>query len=134
LALKRWLFGHPDPVAGRDKNQGDEGVVDDSEGMRKLVAMLEYVLDGHHYSLSYQSLREEYHRFCQMTDEEFMKQLPAATHLACVICFLKEVPTYVALCDIGIIHELVHLMHIPDGNTRSLGDIRTLFEQTLHLS
>jgi hypothetical protein len=96
--------------------------------------MIEYIVDGVKFGLSYQSLREEYFRFCQMTDEQFLKELPAAAHLACVICYLKEVPTYVCLCDKGIVHELIHLLHIPDGNTTSLRDIRTIFEQTLKLS
>lgn len=95
--------------------------------------MIEYVLNGHSYNMSYQQLREDYHRFCDMKDEEFLQNIPAAAHLACVICFLKEIPTYVALSDIGIVHELIHMIHIPDGNTTSLYDIRKLFEQTLRL-
>jgi hypothetical protein len=99
----------------------------------KTIYMIEYVLEGRNYLLSYQQLREEHYRFCSMKDEEFMANLPAAAHLACVICYLKETPGYVALCDIGIIHELIHLMHIPEGNTTTLREIRKLFEETLKL-
>ena len=95
--------------------------------------MIEYVLDGKSFSLSYQSLREDYYRFCNMTDEEFMNNLPSAAHLACIICFLKEAPSYVVLSDTGIIHELIHLMHIPEGNTTTLREIRKLFELWLKL-
>lgn len=95
---------------------------------------MEYIIENRKYILSYQQLREDYYKFCQMSDEEFMKNLPAAAHLACVICYLKEVPGYVALCDVGIIHELIHLIHIPEGNTTSLRDIRKLFEERLRLA
>lgn len=93
-----------------------------------------YLVDEQKFSISYQELREEYYRFSQMPDEEFLKNLAAAAHLACVICFFKEVPTYVCLCDKGVIHELIHLMHIPEGNTTSLKDIRAQFDLWLKLA
>ena len=92
---------------------------------------LEYLLEDKKYLLSYQNLKEDYYKFCNMPDEEFLQNLPSATHLACVICYLKELPTYVVLCDIGIIHELIHLTHIPDST--DLKSVRKLFEQTLKL-
>ena len=96
--------------------------------------MIEYLVDGHTFILSYKELREQYILFCEMSDDEFITQLPAATHLACVICYLKEIPTYVCLSDKGIIHELVHLLHIPDGNTTTINEIRELFRQQLMLA
>ena len=90
-------------------------------------------LDNREYLMSYQNLKEEYHRFCEMTDIQFMMEIPAALHLACVICFLKEIPTDACLCDDGIIHELIHLNHIPNQNTTSLEDIRELFKKVLIL-
>ena len=95
--------------------------------------MIEYVLEGTKYLLSYQQLKEEYVRFCYMSDDEFMNNLPAAAHLACVICYLKEIPGYVALSDIGIVHQLVHLIHIPTETSTPLADIRKLFEEQLKL-
>lgn len=95
---------------------------------------MEYIQEGHSYSISYQNLREEYLNHCQMTDEEFIKNLPSAIHLACIICFFKEVPHYLCLNDRGIIHELAHLLHIPESNTTSVEDIRKLFESSLELS
>lgn len=95
---------------------------------------MEYIVDGRKFVLSYTDLREDYYRFTSMTDEEFMKNIPVALHFACVVCFLKEVPTYVALSDKGIIHELVHLLHIPDGNTTTLREIRDLFRDALKLA
>ena len=98
---------------------------------------MEYSLEGRKYEISYQQLREGYIKHCQMTDEEFMKSLPSAIHLACVICFFKEIPTYICLSDIGIVHELAHLIHIPDYTSypnESIRDLRKLFEEQLKLA
>lgn len=94
---------------------------------------IEYLSEGTKFSLSYQDLREHYLNFCDMSDSDFLNNLPDALHLACVICFLKETPTYVCLTDKGIIHELVHLLK-EDGTTTSLQEIRDLFKLTLCLS
>lgn len=95
--------------------------------------MLEYIIDGHKYNLSYNELRNEYIRFCYMADKEFKKNLPAALHLACVICWLKETPSTYCLGDRGIIHELAHELHIGRDNTNTFQELRDLFKQTLKL-
>lgn len=95
--------------------------------------MIEYLLNGRKYAFSYVELRESYNDFIRLTDEEFMKRLPEAAHLACVISFLKEFGQW-AICDVGIVHELIHLMHIPEGNTATLQDIREIFKDQLKLS
>lgn len=92
-----------------------------------------YLSEGEKFSLSYQKLKDHYLDFCDMSDSDFLKNLPDALHLACVICFLKETPTYICLTDKGIIHELVHLLK-EDVTTTSLKEIRDLFKLTLHLS
>jgi hypothetical protein len=95
--------------------------------------MIEYVLDGRKYGFDYQELRNTHIELCRITDKEFMKRLPEAAHLACIICFLKGTGHW-AVADTGIVHELIHLMHIPKGNTATLYDIRKLFEEQLKLS
>jgi hypothetical protein len=94
---------------------------------------IEYLSEGTKFSLSYKELREHYLNFCDISDSDFLKNLPEALHLACIICFLKEVPTYVCLTDKGIIHELVHLLK-DNGTTTSLQEIRELFKVTLRLA
>lgn len=93
---------------------------------------IQYLSDGSQYSLSYQELKEHYQVMCEMSDVDFLKNIPDAIHLACIICFLKETPTYVCLTDTGIIHELVHLLK-DDGTTTPLEEIRELFKMTLRL-
>jgi len=97
------------------------------------IMSIEYLSEGSKFSLSYQDLRNHYLEFCEMSDADFMDNLPDAIHLACIICFLKELPTYVCLTDKGVIHELVHLLK-EDLTTASLEDIRALFKSTLNLS
>lgn len=94
---------------------------------------IKYLSEGIEFSLSYQELRKHYLNFCEMSDSDFLENLPDALHLACMICFLKEIPTYVCLTDTGIIHELVHLLK-ENGTTTSLQEIRDLFKMTLLLS
>lgn len=95
---------------------------------------MEYIVDNSRFHFSYTEVREAYLIAISLDDEEFMRRLPEMIHLACVICYFKEIPTYVCLSDKGIIHELAHLMHIPEGNTTTLRQIRLLFEDQLKLS
>lgn len=96
---------------------------------------MEYITDsGKTYSFSYRELKEWYTRFCEMTDDEFKNHLPEALHFACFVCFLKEIPTRECLADEGIIHELVHLIHIPTEPMVSIKFIRELFKNQLKLA
>lgn len=94
---------------------------------------IDYLSGGRKFSLSYQELKHTYLEYCTMSDADFIKNLPSALHLSCVICYLKETPTSVCLADKGIIHELVHLI-TESGTTSELKQIRDLFKTTLMLS
>lgn len=95
---------------------------------------MRYEVEGTFYELSYKDLREEYIGHVQMSNEEFLKNLPSALHIASVICWFKEIPTYVCLSDKGIIHELIHLLDCPEEPLVVLEDIRKLFEEQLKLA
>ncbi len=92
-----------------------------------------YLVDDKKFSISYNELREAYILFTEMSDEEFMSKIPQALHLACIICFFKEIPSYICLSDTGVIHELSHIM---SGITpvNSISEIRQTFNQTLKLA
>lgn len=92
---------------------------------------MEYLVEGTKYKLSYSDLKEKYILTVQLSDNEFIEQLPKALHLACIICYLKEIPTYVCLSDKGIIHELTHLLHIPEQT--DIKQVRQLFKKQLEL-
>ena len=93
---------------------------------------IHYNLEDRKFSMSYTELREEYMRVIDMTDKEFMDNLPKILHVACIICFFKEIPTYECLSDVGIIHEIAHIME--DNNpVHSLKHIRNKFKDQLEL-
>lgn len=90
--------------------------------------------DGTFYEFSYVTMKEFYDKHVAMTDEEFLENLHSALHLACFICWFKEIPAYDCLSDKGIIHELTHLLHIPNEPLIVLEDIRKLFKEQLKLT
>lgn len=93
---------------------------------------MEYLVDNNKYVLHYQDLKEEWMRFCEMDDTEFQSNIIDAIHLACIICYLKELGIEQTIGDRGIIHELVHLAA---GNPAPhyVGRVRELFKTTLRL-
>jgi hypothetical protein len=92
-----------------------------------------YIVDGKEYRMSYPDLKNNYIMFCDMSDDEFIHSIPMALHLACVICYLKEIPSIVCLADTGIIHELTHWIALPKPGI-TLHDLRKLFEEQLRLA
>ncbi len=90
-----------------------------------------YLSDNKKFSISYRKLRDEYTRFTSMGDEEFVANIKDAIHLACVICFFKEIRTEHCLNDTGIIHELVHILCETDPV--DIKEVRTLFAEQLKL-
>lgn len=100
---------------------------------------MEYIPDpsnpDRRFSLSYQELREEHERMVALDDAAFVAELPAAAHLACIIGWLKELGPSATIGDGGIVHELVHLMHMgPSGTTQPLAEIRDQFARSLLLA
>lgn len=95
--------------------------------------MIQYLVGEDKYHFSYQELREQYILHTEMSDEEFLKNLPSALHLAIYICFIKETPSYICLSDKGIVHEIAHLIQFGDGEVIDLKEIRKLFKKALKL-
>jgi len=95
---------------------------------------MQYVVSGTKYNLSYKELRELYHKYLLYTDEEFRKNLPEILHTACVICYLKESGNESTLSDKGVIHLLVHQLHIPEEPLESLQEAREAFENICKLA
>lgn len=99
---------------------------------------IEYLVgEGHHarkYSFNYQELKEHYLRIVNYTDDEFMANLPEIAHLSCFVSYLKGLSVGETLADDGIIHELIHLMHIGKTSEFDLKEIRELFKNTIKLA
>ena len=87
--------------------------------------------NGSQYTIHYRELRSRYARFCEMSDDDFIKALPEAAHLACIIGWFKELDADMTIGDTGIIHELIHL--ITGAETQGLPIIREMFREYLKL-
>ncbi|WP_431129724.1 hypothetical protein [Flagellimonas flava] len=94
---------------------------------------MEYLVDGKKFGLSYKNLKNRYQEFIEMDDDTFLANIIDAAHFAIMVCYLKEIPTYLCLSDTGIVHELVHLM-TPGQSPTELKDIRETFKEQLKLS
>ena len=91
-----------------------------------------YIVAEHQYSLSYLDLKEDYQRFCEMPDDQWMSSLWDILHFCCVVGYLKEMNGEMLVSDQGIIHEIVHLAK--GISQRSLRDIREQFAKVMALA
>lgn len=94
---------------------------------------MKYIVDGDVYNLSYLELKEKYLEICELDTKDFLIRLPEILHLTCIISFLKEVPSYNTLSDKGLIHELVHLIHIPNEPLVNVEKIKQQFIKEMRL-
>lgn len=92
-----------------------------------------YLVDDKKYGVSYSELREKYHEFINMPDAQFLKKINEALHFACFVSWFKELSLDQTLGDSGIVHELVHLIDIPDEPLVNLQEIRDKFKTMLVL-
>lgn len=94
---------------------------------------MEYIVDGSKYNLSYSDLKEKYTNISELSLDKFLLILPEVLHLTCIISFLKEIPSYITLSDKGLIHELIHLLHIGDEPLVDAEKIRQQFIDEMKL-
>lgn len=90
---------------------------------------MEYLVDGLQYSFSYRELKNKYNEIVSMSDSDFIGNLPEVLHFACFVSYFKELPNIQTISDVGIIHELIHLLHIPEET--DVKKVRELFERLL---
>jgi len=74
---------------------------------------MKYQLDGKDFEFDYQQVKERYDEIVSLSDKEFMDRLPEIIHSACFIAWIKGLGQD-AISDVGIVHELAHLLHLPD--------------------
>jgi hypothetical protein len=91
-----------------------------------------YLIEDHKYEFKYSEVKDYYDEYCACTDEKFIEDVVKVLHLACFICFLKEIPSYHCLSDTGIIHELVHMLESKDYT--HIRELRKRFELTCKLA
>ena len=94
---------------------------------------LEYNIGDKKFSLSYQELKALHEEYTTMSDDKFIRSLPEILHFVCIVSYLKEYGTFM-FADDGLLHELVHLLHLGREETvGSLRDIRVLFDDLMAL-
>ena len=98
--------------------------------------MIYVIDDGSKYSLDYSSLRDDYWKYKNMSDEDFIENIVDILHFCCVVSYLKQLSAEVVLIDNGIIHELIHLLAEDTRNDAlyRLKKIRLLFNKVMELA
>lgn len=79
------------------------------------------------FSIDYDELTREYHLYKNETDEFWLNNLVKILHFSVVACYHTNVDMNNSISDIGIIHELVHMLHIPDEPLINLAATRIAF-------
>ncbi len=97
---------------------------------------MEYVIDGHRYSFNYQARREDYFRYKEMSDAEFVENALAALHFSMLVTFIKGLGSEATVGDRSICHELVHMLddNCKEDAIRELSEIRNLFNRICYLA
>lgn len=90
---------------------------------------MDYLVDGLKYSFSYKELKSKYNEIVLMSDSDFIDNISEVLHFACFVSYFKELPNIQTISDVGIIHELIHLLHIPEET--DVKRVRKLFERLL---
>ena len=94
---------------------------------------MEYLVDDLRFSVSYSELKDKYITFCELDDQMFVHRIKDVLHLACIICWFKDIPSSNCLSDRGIVHELVHQVCKTEGGME-IGELRELFKEQLKLA
>lgn len=89
--------------------------------------MITYIVNDSEYQVSYTELKKWYYTIRAYTDIEFATNLPEIIHFTCMLCWFKELPMDQVIGDEGIVHQLAHLLHIPNEPIIDLKEIRELF-------
>ena len=95
--------------------------------------LMEYVLDDKKFSFSYKQLKEQYLKFKEMSEEEFFSDIPRLLHFACFVGWIKELGNDCLISDVGIIHELVHLLEKDVETVLTKEELRDKFLTLLEL-
>lgn len=79
--------------------------------------------EEHFFSLSLKELAQEYSEILQYSDAEFREKLPNIAHFACIACWINNKSKNETIGDMGIVHELIHLMCLPETDLQYVRDL-----------
>lgn len=93
---------------------------------------MEYLVNGNKYSFSYRELKEKYYELSFLPLEDFLARLGEVLHFCCIVSYIKEV-NISTLGDEGLIHQLVHLLHISDEPLIDAEKIKEQFVEEMRI-
>ena len=94
-----------------------------------LPSPCQYNLKGRTFIYDPEMLSFYYNNFKNMSDEEFLENIPKALHFACYMSFVLKLDHIDTLRDVGIIHELVHLLNEGTKWYVNINKVRELFTE-----
>lgn len=71
---------------------------------------MQYIIDNKKFNFSYKELRTQYYEYKNMTDFVFFADIPKLLHFVTFVGWIKELPAESLLSDVGLIHELIHIL------------------------
>ena len=94
---------------------------------------LKYKVGNRTFLYDQDLLKSSYVEYCEITDDEFIKNILDILHFAVYVCYIKDLKTRDILADDGLIHELIHLTKSSTRKHVDLKKVRNNFEKNLHI-
>ena len=92
-----------------------------------------YLVNSKKYSFSYTEMKELYDKYSKYSNKDFLENLPDIIHFSCIISYFKELNNEQTISDEGLIHQLVHLLTIPNEPLIEIKEIRNQFNELMRL-
>ncbi len=89
---------------------------------------IEYEVEGREFSVNISDLCLEYKEICSMSNIDFMNKLPKVAHFCCIVFYIERGKDREFVSDKGLLHEIIHLMHIPEEPMINLMEVREKFQ------
>jgi hypothetical protein len=87
-----------------------------------------YSVDDKTYVYDYMYVDEMRRTIINYSDQEFLDNIPKILHFTCFMSFILDIDSVDTLSDVGVIHELVHLLSEGTKGYVSLDSVRDKFE------
>lgn len=90
--------------------------------------------DKRKFVLNDKELLAEHKVWSKASNEYWMDNLPALLHytVACAFIYRNKLNVVDMVSDVGILHELIHLLHLKDEPLCNIENVRSLFNHTFN--
>lgn len=83
------------------------------------------------YTYNPSELVAEYNSICSMSVEQFRLNISKVLHYSVFACYIFNIPSKDVCSDQGLLHQLIHLVDIPDEPLVQASEIQQLFATTI---